>query len=318
MWLTRGLVVWLGVLWSVGLASAAPHVITTIAPITDMIDQVGGKVIHVHGLIPAGVNAHTFQPTPHDVRLLSEADAVILNGLALEIPIEKIVRRVGKPDVRILKLGDKTLDQDAWIFDRSFPKAHGHPNPHLWLNVVHAMTYTELIRDQLSALAPNHRQVFQHQARRYHAHLERLDQCLATAISTIQNEHRKLLTYHDSWPYFARRYGMTVIGAVQPASFMEPSPREIARVIDQIRRDKVPAIFGSAVFPSPVLAKITAETGVRYVDALRDDTLPGPPGTAEHSYIGLMLTNVHAIVAALGGDPTPLKPCWIELIGKPH
>ncbi|HXF36487.1 MAG TPA: metal ABC transporter substrate-binding protein, partial [Actinomycetota bacterium] len=114
--------------------------------------------------------------------------------------------------------------------------------------------------------------------------------------------NRKLLTYHDSFPYFAREYGWEIIGAIQPSDFSEPTPQEVARLIDQIRRAGVPAIFGSEVFPSPVLEQIARETGARYVDDLRDDDLPGEPGEPDHSYLGLMVFDYRTFMGALGGD----------------
>ncbi len=298
------------------LAAAPLRVVTTVAPITDFTRQVGDTTIDLHGLIPQGVNSHTFQPTPRDVRYLAVADVVILNGLYLEIPTEKLARSSGKSGVIILKLGDEAIRREAWVFDASFPESQGYPNPHLWLNAAHAMTYTTLIRDQLSLLAPEHKRFYHHQAAKYLRRLARLDRCVAATIATIPTAQRQLLTYHDSWPYFAQRYGMRVIGAVQPASFSEPSARGVVRLIRQLQQAKIPAIFGSAVFPSKVLEKIAAETGVQYVDALRDDELPGEPGDAEHSYIGMMLVNVKAMVTALGGSPAELVACSAPLLSK--
>src|SRR5690606_19443756 len=109
-------------------------------------------------------------------------------------------------------------------------------------------------------------------------------------------------TYHDSWAYFAPTYGMTVIGAIQPSDFSEPSAREVAGLIDQIREEQVPAIFGSEVFPSPVLEQIARETGATYYDDLRDDEPPGEPGSPEHTFIGMMIRNLEIMAEALGGD----------------
>jgi ABC-type Zn uptake system ZnuABC Zn-binding protein ZnuA len=100
---------------------------------------------------------------------------------------------------------------------------------------------------------------------------------------------------------------MTVIGAIEPASFSEPSPREVTRVIRQLKQEKVPAIFGSEVFPSKVLNQIGREAGVKFVDTLRDDDLPGIPGSPEHSYIGMMLEDVRTMVTALGGRTEALQ-----------
>jgi zinc/manganese transport system substrate-binding protein len=283
-----------------------------VAPITDMVKQIGKETINLHGLVPEGVNSHLFSPTPGDIRYLAEADLIILNGLQLEVPTEKLARRSSKSDAIMFKLGDHTIQQSDWVFDESFPRAQGHPNPHLWLNVAHAMTYVTLIRDQLMALDPAHQTAYQSHTTAYLHQLKQLDRCIATSIATIPPPQRQLLTYHDSWPYFARRYGMTVIGAIQPASFAEPSARDVAQIIDQIRQSKVPAIFGSEVFPSKVLAKIADETQVQYVDTLRDDDLPSEPGDPQHSYVGMMLANVSTMVTALGGNPTALERCWTQ------
>jgi len=297
-------------LWGGLYPMAAPlQVMTTVAPLTDMVKQVGGDTLQVHGLVPEGVNSHTFQPAPSDVQRLAQADLVILNGLYLEIPIAKLVRSSGKRGVTVLQLGDQTIAKAEWVFDGSFPKAQGHPNPHLWLNVAYAMHYVTLIRDQVSALDREHAAQYQQRAESYLAQLAHLDRCITTAMHTVPAPQRKLLTYHDSWPYFARRYGLTVVGAVQPANFSEPSPREVARLIDQLRREKVSAVFGSEVFPSKVLAKIASEAGVRYVTSLWDDVLPGNPGAPEHSYIGMMRSNVMTMLEALSGTPETFTAC---------
>lgn len=292
------------------------RVVTTVAPITDIAHQVGGALIQLHSLVPSGVNSHTFQPTPRDMRYLADADVVILNGLHLEVPTEKLLRSSRRPELMILKLGDRTIKKADWVFDYSFPKSQGHPNPHLWLNVAYAMRYAALIRDQFRTLDPAHAATYDANTEAYLRRLSKLDRCIASAIASIPRRHRKLLTYHDSWPYFARRYGMTVIGVIQPANFSEPSAREIARIIRQIQQTQVPAIFGSEVFKSAILEKIAAETRVRYVNTLRDDVLPGQPGYPEHSYIGMMHDNVRAMVHGLGGDAAGFESCTATLVAK--
>ena len=291
-------------------ATASLRVVTTVAPLTDLVTRVGGEAIELHGLVPAGTNSNTFQPTPGDVKFLAQADLIILNGLHLEVPTEKLARHNAKPGAVFVYLGDRTISKAEWVFDFSFPKAGGHPNPHLWLNVAYAMHYVELIRDQLSAQDSANAALYQDNAARLLDTLERLDRCISTALRTIPPPHRKLLTYHDSWPYFAKRYGMTIVGAIQPANFAEPSAREVARMIDQLRREKVPAIFGSEVFSSKVLEKIAQEAHVHYVSNLRDDVLPGDPGDPQHSYVGMMMTNVTTMVDALGGEAVTLQQCF--------
>jgi len=282
-------------------------VLTTVAPLTNIVKNVGGPFVDLHGLIPAGMDSHTFEPAPSDVKYVAAADLIILNGLDLETPTEKLARANMKPTARLIKLGDQTITAKEYVFDWSFPKSGGHPNPHLWMNPTYAARYAELVRDALSALDPAHAAQYRERTQQYTARLTALDRAIAAAVATIPPQNRKLLTYHDSFAYFAPRYGMTVIGAIEPASFSEPSPREVTRVIRQLKREKVPAIFGSEVFPSKVLDQIGREVGVRFVDTLRDDDLPGTPGSPEHSYIGMMLEDVRTMVTALGGHTEALQ-----------
>jgi len=284
-----------------------PNVLTTVAPLTNIVKNAGGPFIDLHGLIPGGMDSHTFEPMPSDVKYVAAADLIILNGLDLETPTEKLALANKKPEARILKLGDQTITPKDYAFDRSFPKSGGHPNPHLWMNPIYAARYAELMRDALSELDPAHAAQYRERTQQYTARLTALDRAIAAAVATIPPQNRKLLTYHDSFAYFAPRYGMTVIGAIEPASFSEPSPREVMRVICQLKREKVPAIFGSEVFPSKVLDQIGREAGVQFIATLRDDDLPGTPGSPEHSYIGMMLEDVRTMVTTLGGNAEALQ-----------
>ena len=145
--------------------------------------------------------------------------------------------------------------------------------------------------------------------------VDELDGALETALDTVPEENRKLVTYHDAYAYWAQSYGWTVVGAVQPEDFGDPSPRAVADLIDQIREEEVPAVFGSEVFPSPVLETIAAETGAEYVADLRDDDLPGAPGEDEHSWLALMRFNYSTIVDVLGGDPAALEALELRRVG---
>ena len=139
------------------------------------------------------------------------------------------------------------------------------------------------------------------------AKVDDLDRRFRLASETVAPSNRKLLTYHDAFAYFAASHGWRVIGAIQVSNFEEPTPKEVARLISQVRQEKVPAIFGSEVFPSPVLAQIGKEASVAYVDTLRDDDLPGKPGDADHSYLGLMKEDFVTMVSSLKGDASPLR-----------
>ncbi len=282
-------------------------VVTTVSPITSIVENIGGTRIQLEGIIPEGVNSHTFEPAPSVARVLSEADLIVLNGLFLEEPTLELAEANKKPGAVILSLGEKAITREEWQFDFSFPESEGHPNPHLWPDPMLALRYAELVRDELVSLDPDSADYYRRNFEAFKARIEDLDRRIAAAIQTIPPGQRKLLTYHDSWAYFARRYGMRVIGAAQPSDFSEPSAREVAGLIEQIRAEGVPAIFGSEVFPSKVMEQIARESGARFIDQLRDDDLPGAPGDPRHSYLGLMLTNMEIMVPALGGSAEPLK-----------
>ena len=283
------------------------NVATTVAPISSIVRNIGGTSIALRGIIPDGSDSHTFEPAPSDAKLLASADLVIANGLDLEDPTLELARANLREGGEVITLGDQTISPDQYAYDFSFPKEKGHPNPHLWPNVPFAMTYAKIVAATLEARTPADTDYFGANLVRYQDVLDRLDRGIMDSVRTIPEGQRKLLTYHDSWAYFAQHYGMTVIGAAQPSDFSEPSPQEVARLIEQIRAEKVPAVFGSEVFPSDVLAQIAREAGATYVDKLRDDEPPGDPGAPEHTYLGMMLTNMTLMIPALGGNVDALS-----------
>ena len=280
-------------------------VVTTVAPITSIVANVAGEAADVRGIVPEGVNSHTFEPAPSVAKLLAQADVVFLNGLKLEEPTRKLASETAR-DASIVELGDTVLPPSEYVYDFSFPKEKGKPNPHLWTDPTYAKRYARVVRDTLVKLSPRHRSTFNGNFDAFGAKVDALDSALRRATESIPADRRKLLTYHDAYAYFAKTYGWEVIGAIQVESFEDPSPKSVANLIDQVKASRVPAIFGSEVFPSPVLAQISRETGVRYVDDLRDDDLPGKPGDPGHSWLGLMRFDYATIVEALGGDASTL------------
>src|SRR5215216_3009529 len=286
-----------------------PNVVTSVSPITNIVKNVGGDRIDLTGLVPEAVNSHTFELVPSDVIKINSADLIIIDGLGLETNIEDIAEEAHNKNskLEILKLGDNTISPNEWVFDFSFPKEKGTPNPHLWLNVAYAMKFANLTRDKLIEIDPQNVQYYTANTDRYISLLKKLDEGIMQAVQTVPPQNRKLLTYHDSWAYFASRYGMTVMGAVQPSDFGEPSPQEVARIIDQTRSEKVSAIFASEVFSTRVINQIAEEGNVKVVETLSDDDLPGEQGDPEHTYVGMMLENIRNMLVPLGGNITALS-----------
>lgn len=294
---------------SVYAANKTLNVITSVSPITNIVKNIAGDKINLTGLVPEGVNSHTFEPVPSDIVKLSNADLVIINGLFLEDNMEKVVNESlkNKPDIQLLKLADGTINSTGWIFDFSFPKEQGHPNPHLWLNPENAMKFANLTKDKLISMDSNNTAYYTGNAKKYITLLKQLDEGIKAAVQSVPPENRKLITYHDSWAYFAPRYNMTVIGAVQPSDFSEPSPLDIAKLIDQIKTEKVPAIFASEVFSNRITDQIAKEAGVNIVQTLSDDALPGNLTSPNHTYVGMMLDNMENMVVPLGGNTSSLS-----------
>jgi len=278
------------------------NVITTVAPLTDIVHNIGGDRINLYGVIPDGTNSHTFEPKPSDAKQFARADLVIVNGLHLEEPTLNLAKANLKQGAEIKYLGDNTITEREWLFDFSFPREKGDPNPHLWMNPKYALKYAELTRDWLAARDAPNAAIYRENYTRYKTVIDRVDAATRQAVQTVPEKNRRLLTYHDSWAYWAREYGFQVIGAVQPSDFKEPRPREVRAVIDQIKQEQLPAVFGSEVFPSKVLRQIAKEANATYVDKLSDDAPPGKPGSPEHTYVGMMLDDMRNMLPALGGN----------------
>lgn len=292
-------------------------VATTVAPISSIARNIGGDRIRLRGLIPDATNSHTFEPSPSDARTLAKADLIIVNGLHLEQPTLDMAEASKSSTAVIRQLGDSTLDRSGWLFDFSFPESAGDPNPHLWMDVQYAIRYADLIRGWLGEADPANKAAYDANYAAFKTRLDQLDGLIRKGVASVSAADRKLLTYHDSWAYWAREYGFTVIGAVQASDFSDPSPQEVARLIQQIRSEKVPAVFGSEVFPSPVLEQIAKESGATFVDQLRDDEPPGAPQSADHTYLGMLKKDMQVMIGALGGDPTIFDPLAVSDTWRP-
>jgi ABC-type Zn uptake system ZnuABC Zn-binding protein ZnuA len=287
-------------------SSGKLQVASTVAPITSIVANIGGDKIELHGIVPEGTNSHTYEPPPQVAEILSTADVVFINGLKLEDPTQELAQTNAKKGSQIVALGTLSLPESDYIYDFSFPKKDGKPNPHLWTDPLFAIKYADETAAALSKHDPANKDYYETNRVAFDARATALSDALKIAQATIPNGKKELLTYHDAYAYFGRDYGWKILGAVQPSNFEDPTPQEVAKLVDQVRSEKVPVIFGSEVFPSKILKQISQEAGARYEDTLRDDDLPGKPGDAEHSWLGLMRYDYRTMVKGLGGDPAAL------------
>jgi len=282
-------------------------IVTTVAPLTSIVANVAGDRATITGIVPEGTNSHTFEPPPQVAAVMERADVVFVNGLQLEEPTFDLAEANAPEDAVIVRLGDEVLPEEDYLYDFSFPEEDGKPNPHLWTDPTYAIAYADVVKDTLVEQDPDNASYYERNHEAFVGKAEALADALVADSATIPPGKKQLLTYHDAYAYFAKTYGWEVIGAVQPSNFEDPQPKEIARIIDQVRETGVPVVFGSEVFPSQVLEQIAKETGARYEDTLRDDDLPGEPGDPEHSWLGLMRYDYVTMIEGLGGSAERLK-----------
>src|SRR4051812_33343053 len=218
------------------------HVVTTVAPITSIVSQVVGDAADVTGIVPEGTNSHTFEPAPSVAKVLSKADVIFINGLKLEDPTKKLAEKNKAADAKIVELGTSVLPAKDDIYDFSFPKSEGKPNPHLWTDPRYAKKYAEVVKDTMVKADPAHATTYETNFRAFATQVDGFDQAMRTAFATLPADQRKLLTYHDAYAYFAKDYGWRVIGAIQVENSQEPSAKEVAALIAQVKAEKVKAI----------------------------------------------------------------------------
>ncbi len=262
-------------------------VVTTMTVLADLIRQVGGDKVEVKSLVPPGGEVHTYQPTPGDIKTVAQARIVFFNGAHLEVWIDGTIRNAGKPDLTIVVLsqGLPTISED------------GEPNPHLWLDVANAKTYVEKIRDSLSKADPAQVRQCADRAKAYLTQLEELDAWIQVEVKKIPPRRRKLVTFHDAFPYFAKRYGFTLQGVIVASPGKEPSARQLTALARRIKQAEVPAVFAESQFNPKVLEVLAKEAGVKVVTNLYNDSLSDGPEA--NSYIALMRHNVTQIVNGL-------------------
>jgi ABC-type Zn uptake system ZnuABC Zn-binding protein ZnuA len=265
-------------------------VVTTSTVFADMVRNVGGDRATVMSLVPAGTDVHTYQARPDDLRAVAAADLIVMNGLGLDDWLEATLS-ASSAAAPIVRLAVDLPGAELLVGD-----AAGAPNPHLWMDVAYARLYVGRIGDALSAADPADAGLYQAGAAAYDARLADLDAWVRTQIGTIPAADRQFVTFHDALPYFARAYGLTIVGVAVDAPGQDPSAGEIAALIDAIRETGVKAIFSEDQFPTALVDQIGRETGARVSADLYDDSLGDQPVT---SYDALVRWDTAKLVEAL-------------------
>ncbi len=267
------------------------RVVTTITVFADIIRNVGGDLVDVTSLVPKNGDVHTFEPKPADVRSVAQARLLVMNGLGLDDWLAKTISNASSSGTPLVKLA---VDLPGVALLPG--EGPGTQNPHLFMDPKYVELYVDRIAAALKQIAPAEASRIEAQAAAYKSRLGELDTWVRDQVSTIPPQDRKLVTFHDAFPYYAREYGITIVGVAVNAPGQDPSAGYTAALIDAIRKAGVKAIFSESQFPAKLVDQLAAETGTKVVANLYDDALGDPPVT---SYEAVIRWDTQQLVAAL-------------------
>jgi len=302
--LTATLVALLVVSAACGGSSSSPstsasgyRVMATTSVFADLARLALGDSVQIDSIIPAGVDVHTFEPSPSDAAKIAAADLILMNGLGLDEWVVSLVDAAHKSEADILRLGEGLDVSDAWSYLAS-PEAeteHAY-DPHVWLDPTGAAHYVQRIVDRVVQDRPELTNSVRTASAKGFVALQDLDAEVRALFSDIPEKNRKIVTFHDAFGYFARAYNITIVGVAIASPGQDPSAREIAALIDAIRASGVTTVFSEVQFPSKVLTSIAAETGATVLADLYSDALGAAPGD---TYLGAMRANATAIASSM-------------------
>lgn len=272
------------------LAQARLPVVASFSILGDFLAQVGGARTSVSTIVGPGGDAHVYTPTPADARTVASARLVVENGLGYEGWMSRLVAATRSKAVRATaSRGVKTrIDKGE----------HGGLDPHAWQSVANARIYVANIRDALIAADGEGRAAYEANAGAYLKALDTLDAEIRAAIAPIPPDRRRIVTTHDAFGYFADAYGLSIAAPAGVSTESEISARDVARIVRQIRADKIPAVFLENVSDQRLIAQIARESGARVGGVLYSDSL-SPPGGPAGTYIDMMRHNIRELTKAL-------------------
>jgi zinc/manganese transport system substrate-binding protein len=281
-------------------AEPAPlRVVSTTTILADLSRQVGGARVESISLIGAGIDPHTWQPTPDDVRMIASARLVVVNGLGYEGWLDQLIAAAGVPRERVVVASAGIEGMTAGAHAHASGHAHGSDqDPHAWHDVKNAMRYVANLRDAFSAADPAGAADFAAWSDLYLAQLRVLDGWIRKQIATLPPERRVLVTSHDALAYFGRAYGLEVVPVEGITTGQEPDPARFADLIALLRRRGVPAVFIETTASPKVVGRLGAEAGARLGGTLFSDSLDRP-GRPADTYLGMFAHNVRTMVSAL-------------------
>jgi zinc/manganese transport system substrate-binding protein len=273
-------------------------VIATFSILGDMVERVGGEHVEVRTLVGPEADAHVYQPTPADAAEVAKARIVFENGLGFEGWLTRLIRSSGYRG----EVVTVTNGVNAIVAKDDHTHAggvRGAPDPHAWQDVANALAYVANIRDGLCRVDQARCSHYAFNAGAYQAEIVLLHAEIKSSIRAVAPDRRKVITSHDAFGYFGHAYGITFMAPQGLSTESEPSARDVARLIDQIRRQKVKAVFVESISNPRLIEQIARETGVKVGGTLYSDALSKPGGPAA-TYLDMMRHNARVITDALG------------------
>jgi ABC-type Zn uptake system ZnuABC Zn-binding protein ZnuA len=269
----------------------------TTSVFADLARLALGNSVQIDSIVPAGIDVHTFEPSPSDAAKIAAADLIIMNGLGLDEWVFPLIEAAQKSSGDLLRLGEGLDVSDGWTYlSAANPGTLRSYDPHVWLDPIGAAHYVQRVADRVVQDRPALTNLIRSTSANGFAALHDLDTEVRTLFSEIPAENRKIVTFHDAFGYYARAYNITIVGVAIASPGQDPSAREIAALIDAIRASGVTTVFSEVQFPSKVLASIAAETDATVLADLYSDALGAPPGD---TYISAMRANATAIAASM-------------------
>jgi zinc/manganese transport system substrate-binding protein len=272
-------------------------VVASFSILGDLVRNVGGDRVEVAVLVGPNSDVHVYSPTPGDAKKLAAAQAVVVNGLGLEGWMARLVQASGShAQTVVASRGIKPRKME----DEDHP-GHMVTDPHAWQAIGNAKVYVANIRDGLSQADPAGKAIYAANATAYLAKLDALEGEAKAAIARIPADHRKIITTHDAFGYFGDAYGMEFISPEGVSTDAEPSAKDVAKIIDQVKRQKIPAVFMENVTDPRMMQQIARETGAKIGGTLYSDALTDAKGEAP-TYIDMFRHNIRQLTAALAGN----------------
>jgi manganese/iron transport system substrate-binding protein len=274
-------------------APAKKRIVTTFTIIQDMAQNVAGDAATVESITKPGAEIHGYEPTPQDIVKAQRADLVLWNGLNLERWFERFFGNLRNVPSAVLSDGVEPIGIEEGPYT-------GKPNPHAWMSPANAVIYVENIRKALVKLDPANAATYNANAKTYSAKFAALETTVRAELEKIPAERRWLVTSEGAFPYLARNFGLKELFLWAVNADQQGTPQQVQKVIDGVRRQKIPVVFSESTVSDKPAKQVARETGARYGGVLYVDSLTASSGPAP-TYLKLMEYNARTIVKGFTG-----------------